>query len=484
MTSPFLARRAVLRALLVLTALAVLPAAAQADPGNTIAFGPGPQDYGAVGIQTTSTQNLKLSNDSDTSAELGAPALSGQDVDEFSIESTSCGSTLPSYSSCDVAVRFQPLRSGAASAQLEVSNDGLASPATLPLVGTGAAPQLNVSGPISYGTVMVDRDYASQQVWVSNGGSTAAVMQSAQLDGVDAAAFTIEYDGCQGQTLNPGSGCNVSVRFIPQQGRDYQAVVHVRAAGAADYDVPLTGTGGVASVSSAPEAVDFGTLAIGSSASQPVVFTSDGNQPFQAIVAIVIGADVGAFKLERDLCSLATLDPGSTCDMAVRFTPSRAGHAEAKLLIITGNGQQRLVSLSGEGTVPASSGSSHKTTPPPASGTPADPSAETVRVVFERRHTGPAHYRDGRVRLGRARCDGAPACTVTVRSRFVIQTRRGPRLVRGDELSFSPNGEKVRLPIPTRRRGTPTQVLLKLTTSAEGHPTGTQVIALKLEPKT
>ncbi len=483
MTPPVLARRAVRGALLVLTALSVLPLAAHADPGNAIGFGSGPADFGAVGIQATASQNLKLSNDSDTNAELGAPALTGVDADEFSIESTSCGSTLPSYSSCDVAVRFQPSRTGSASAQLEVPNDGLADPATLALAGTGAAPQLNVSGPISYGMVAVDRDYASQSISINNGGNTAAVMQAAQLDGPDAASFSIDYDGCQGQTLNGGSGCNLQVRFIPQQARDYQAVVHVRAAGA-EYDVPLTGTGGIASVSAAPEAVDFGTLTTGTGATESVVFTSDGNLPFQAIVAIVIGADVGSFKLESDLCSLATLAPGSTCAMAVRFTPTRVGHAEAKLLIITGNGQQRLVELSGEGKAPGASIPTSKPKTPPATGTPAPASTDPVRVVFERRHAGPARYRDGRVRLGRAHCEGAPTCSVSVRSRFVIQTRRGPRLVRGEELSFSPDGERVRLPIPTRRRGTPTQVLLKLTTSAEGHPTGTQVIALKLEPKT
>ena len=122
--------------------------------------------------------------------------------------------------------------------------------------------QLNVSGAISYGTVVVNRDYASQRISVNNGGSVWAVMQSAQLDGPDAASFSIDYDGCQGQTLSPGSGCNVAVRFIPQQARDYQAILHVRVAGA-EYDVPLSGTGGVSSVSAAPAALDFGTLASG-----------------------------------------------------------------------------------------------------------------------------------------------------------------------------------------------------------------------------
>ena len=199
-------------------------------------------------------------------------------------------------------------------------------------------------------------------------------------------------------------------------------------------------------------------------------------------MGLVIGADVGSFRLESDLCSLASLVPGASCTMAVRFAPTHAGHAEAKLLIITGDGHQRLVALSGDAEDPSPSAPETPAQTVIPTSMPSSP-AGAARVALERRNPGLAHYRDGRVRLGRAHCEGAPACTVVVRSRFVIDTRRGPRIVRGEEVIWSPDGGRVSVPLPMRRRGTPTQVLLKLTTSADGHPTGTQVIALKLEPK-
>ena len=72
MTSPVLIRRALRGVLLALTAL-VLPAAAQADPGNVIGFGPDPAGFGDVEIQATATQSLKLSNDSNADAGFGLP---------------------------------------------------------------------------------------------------------------------------------------------------------------------------------------------------------------------------------------------------------------------------------------------------------------------------------------------------------------------------------------------------------------------------
>ena len=73
-----------------------------------------------------------------------------------------------------------------------------------------------------------------------------------------------------------------------------------------DLDVPLDGTGAAQSVTLEPSSLDFGSVAVGDSALRSFTLTSTGNVPFQSIVAIPSGGDVGAFHVEQDGCSCSS----------------------------------------------------------------------------------------------------------------------------------------------------------------------------------
>ena len=111
------------------------------------------------------------------------------------------------------------------------------------------------------------------------------------------------------------------------------------------------------------------------------------------------------------------LFPGQTCATTVRFSPTAVGPAEAALVLVGDNdGDPHIAVVRGVGTSPA----------------PQPPLAKGARVAFSRK-SKVARFSRGRVRLGEARCKGAPTCTVAVRSRFVVKIAgaRRPYLVRG-----------------------------------------------------
>jgi Abnormal spindle-like microcephaly-assoc'd, ASPM-SPD-2-Hydin len=199
-----------------------------------------------------------------------------------------------------------------------------------------------------FGIVGVDQGGQSVPIAIVNSGATGAQLGAATLDGRDAGAFRIDWDGCNGQLLAPGQGCTVQVGFTPSQMLGYAATLHVPSDDG-DLPVALTGTGGVQQAAPSPALVDFGDADVGGGTTRSVTIRNTGNLPYQTIVAIPNRGDVGSFRVVRDGCSLEQVAPGDGCVLDVRFAPTAPGLAQATLTVINGSGAPVLVSLRGSG---------------------------------------------------------------------------------------------------------------------------------------
>lgn len=304
---------------------------------------------------------------------------------------------------------------------------------------------------------------------VQNTGSATVQVNQIEINGPDSGAFRIDQGNCQPQILAPGQTCSVPVHFEPDEDRTYNATLQVRAAGNATFQAALTGVGGVGAVALTPDPLDFGNVPVGSSSTATVTARSTGNAPFQAIVTIITGGDVGDLRVTKDTCSLRMLFPGQTCGTTVRFTPSAVGPAEAALVLISDNDDKpHLAMVRGMGTSPG----------------PQPPRAKGARVAFSRK-SKVARFARGRVRLGEARCKGAPTCTVAVRSLFVVKIAgaRRPYLVRGRIQNWKLGRTRpVSVAQPRNLGGTALRVILSLKTRAPGLPATVQRRALRLMP--
>jgi hypothetical protein len=101
-------------------------------------------------------------------------------------------------------------------------------------------------------------------------------------------------------------------------------------------------------LSFSPVAVDFGTVAAGSSADVTVTFTNAGSQE---MMITSFGAPTPPFALGSGTCGVApaTLPPRFSCDLVYRFTPSGPGSA-MQTLDITSTGGAAELPLSGFGS--------------------------------------------------------------------------------------------------------------------------------------
>ncbi len=342
-----------------------------------------------------------------------------------------------------------------------------------------------------FGLVPVDQGEQSTNVWIQNAGSVDVQLSAATLDGDS--AFRVTSDGCAGQLLAAGQGCNLGVGFDPAAGDAYAATLHVPTSGFADLDVALRGVGGVEQVTLDPPALDFAALAAGDSAVRTLRLTNSGSLPFQFIVAIPSGGDVGAFHVEHDGCSLQQLATGAACDMAVRFAPSAAGAYAATLLLVGGSSQPVVVQMHGSGVAAPAA--------PAAAPTEAAPTAESrtaaavdppfAQIVLDAAGGLPVPIARGRIQLGAAHCVEVARCSVVVRARVYAVAAgtarfrgrgRGVTSARTDVVLWRLRsaGGRVRLTLPAGLRGTPAVLVATLRVHADGRQTGVRTLVVPL----
>jgi hypothetical protein len=105
------------------------------------------------------------------------------------------------------------------------------------------APHLGLSTTsLDYGSRQVGSPSAARRVDVTNHGTADMHVATLALTG-DAADFAVQNDGCSGQTIAPGSGCTVDVRFAPAHTGDLAAALSVPSDAPGTHAVALRGIG-------------------------------------------------------------------------------------------------------------------------------------------------------------------------------------------------------------------------------------------------
>jgi hypothetical protein len=186
---------------------------------------------------------------------------------------------------------------------------------------------------------------ASRTVTVSNTGT-------APLTGIAPSSSSADFpitDNCPA-TLQPAATCTVGVRFDPTASGARTGTLTV-ATDVADRTVSLAGRG-TAGALSAPNALAFGAVTVGSTVNRTVLVTNNGDAALTFGNATLAGAQAGDFGVAAPATTRCTnglvLDAGDSCQVGVSFRPSAAGSRTATLQVTAG-GSSRNVALSGTG---------------------------------------------------------------------------------------------------------------------------------------
>jgi hypothetical protein len=208
-----------------------------------------------------------------------------------------------------------------------------------------------------FGGVPVDSSSAPQTVNVWNVGTAPLLIASLTAGG----DFSQTND-C-GSRVAVGSQCSIQVTFAPSGGGDRSAtLVLTDNATIHELTVPLYGTGTGLSVIASPSSVAFGSALVGAPTNPQTVTLSNTGSASLSLSAVAVTGPFGIVTSGTTCEASGAVGPGSSCTVAVNFTPTSGGQA-AGALSFSDNaaGSPQTVALTGTGldfSLAAASGSS------------------------------------------------------------------------------------------------------------------------------
>lgn len=337
------------------------PPAPPPPPPPEIGADPASVDFGEVPLGGQEGAQVVLRNSGGSAARLQALSIGGPDAASFELRDDRCGGReLAPGERCTVRAVFRPREEGVQQARVAVASPDLpegSSPVQVPLRGAGAVGRLALGArELEFGEVRVGAS-TERRLTLGNPGRAPVEIRDLGVRGEAAREFAVTANGCpETVPLPPGERCDLTVRFAPEEEGGREAVLTVRHGGAgAAAEAALRGTGVPAPAPRAevaPGAVRFGTVRIGGrSEIETVTLANHGSARMAVGEPRVEGPDAGEFHVVAGSCAGASfLVPRSDCTVGVRYSPSAAGAARARLVIPhDAEGRRSVVELQGEG---------------------------------------------------------------------------------------------------------------------------------------
>jgi hypothetical protein len=304
---------------------------------NALAFGN--QD---VGTQSQ-PQTVTLTNVGSSDLVIQQIGVDGNDPNDFT-QSNKCPGSLPPNQSCQIQVVFDPTQGGSRSAWLYVNYEGVGSPQTVALTGTGIDLTVSLTpSSMKFASRLVHTTSPPQTATLTNTGT-----QAVNISSISTAAPFAESNNCP-TTLEPNTDCQIQVTFTPVNGGKARGTLDVYDnAGGSPQSVALSGSGTAVKLS--PGSVNFGNQKVGTQSSPfPIKFSNEGATSISISKISFSGTDAGDFS-QTNNCG-KSVPGGKSCNIEITFAPKAKGHRSAKLDVYdNGGGSPQTATLAGTGT--------------------------------------------------------------------------------------------------------------------------------------
>lgn len=284
------------------------------------------------------TLTAQLSNPGNTA--LTGLALQAQAP--FSIESSTCSTTLAANANCEYQVRFSPTVAQDYSANVSVSSAHKS--ITVATAGTGLSPAASLSAP-SFGGVAAGTN-ATVTATLANTGVGPLTVTAPAAGSVTGSGFSFVSSNCP-TTLAVNASCNVLVRLAASGTTAHAGTLSV-ATSAGVQTAALLGQSQEAGLQLEPGAgYAFGTQQVGANYDSSVFTLSNPGNIAAQNVNVALPA--GFSKVDASPACTTQLDAGAFCRFQVRFTPGSAQAYGGNLAVTATGGLRASAPVSGTG---------------------------------------------------------------------------------------------------------------------------------------
>lgn len=213
-------------------------------PGAALRMWPVTMDFGQAAVGSAGpVQGIRLANPS-SSQPVAVTAIASTDA-QVQLQHD-CPTLLGPSASCDIQVRVTPAAAILVRAAVSVASPAFAAPVHtgVTAAGTGAAASqlgwLGNPGPLAFRATGAAE--VQQTLVLTNPGPMPATLGLLSIAGPDAARFRIDRSSCtQGAVVVAGTGCDITLAYMPSLLPTAQAVLQLRSDQANPPSVRLEG---------------------------------------------------------------------------------------------------------------------------------------------------------------------------------------------------------------------------------------------------
>lgn len=271
-------------------------------------------DFGDVKVNNTKILTFKITNTGNQSYEI--TNITGAQT-PYSIAGETSGVLAPGASKT-VQVTFSPTQAGNFTAKLDIQTSVTGLSQTINLTGNGVAPLMAVSTTaIDFGTQSTTGT-KDLSITITNNGNSNITNLSYTLNG---SAFSIVVSPTA--PIAPGATKQLTVRFSPTDMLVYTGSITITSDGGSQ-TITLTGQGATPKITMIPDpsALDFGTIATGTTKTLALTIKNSGNS---ILTVNDISAPAAPFGYVFPPVFPISLLPGSTYTVTIRFSPAADG---------------------------------------------------------------------------------------------------------------------------------------------------------------
>jgi len=275
--------------------------------------------FGTVGIGSTNSQDLTISNTGGADLTISVISVTGPG---FGVSRITTPKTVTAGQSVSAGVSFQPAGGGGVSGTLSITSNDPGNPLmTVTLAGTGSATapgrlEVNPTS-VSFGNVSIGSS-GTKSIILNNPGTTSVPISIIAVSGTGFSVNGITTPF----TLNAASTATLNAVFAPTAAGSASGSVTITTDRLhSPVTITLTGTAAQPGLSIAPASFAYGSVADGQTKSQTFTLTNSGSVPLTISQLAVSGA---GYSLSGLTTPQAVAAGGSATFNAV-FAPTTAG---------------------------------------------------------------------------------------------------------------------------------------------------------------
>jgi Abnormal spindle-like microcephaly-assoc'd, ASPM-SPD-2-Hydin/Protein of unknown function (DUF1573) len=302
--------------------------------------------FGPVATGARAEQQIVLTNTGNTEVTISSITVAGAGLKTSGVE---VPGTLNPAESAPLKVSFAP-KEGNVTGSITVVSNAANSPLKIAVTGTAAQAGLSIS-PSSFDFGSVEDGHTTSQAFtVTNTGAAALTIEQLSVSG---SGYTVSGLATPG-TIGAGGNTTFTVLFAPMTAGDLAGTVDLISNAPNSPNVLfLHGKGKSASVtlSASPASLSFANVDTGTSSSKGITISNTGNTSVTISQVSVNAKDFSVSGMTAPL----TLGAGQNAPLVVSFHPSASENVTGNITVVSTQGANAVVAVSGNGLQPAMS---------------------------------------------------------------------------------------------------------------------------------